>query len=301
MVTKAKAARLSNLFLLIMGLGVYSFDRRTQRFVRKLRHILYVSSMLSVYLCFTLIVLYDADQISILEYTGDLSLMAVSKNIFNTLQILVFPLLILLGLFDGRSQANYFNKLCRFDRKFGTDTNMLKVMKRFWKECLVWHAYYNFIVNPLDSYFFGMMTVKLQLYYWAYSLSAIGIGSFISYVTLATRIYFDRVAALKTHLRANVATMDDRLAVTVGMLHDLCLLRTSFREAFALTCQILMQMMMIQSMFSIYFLLAMLSESHTVFMGSFGYCSFFLPIQLRVLMMVRQMNRFGTEVNVICK
>lgn len=298
MVTSAKAIRLSNLFLFAMGLCVFTFDRRTQQFVRKFRHILYVSTTLFIYLCFTALVMMNVDRISIKQYTGQNSLNCMALKLYNSLQIFMFPLLILLSFIDGRSQAIYFNELIRYDRNFGIDYSVKTWVKRFWMECLAWHVYYNCFVNPLDSYVFDLSTAELQLYYWAFSLSAIGAGTFISYVTLALRMYFDRVESLKTHLRENVAALDDRLAVAVGMLNDLCWLRNRFQDAFGLASQVLMQMMMILSLFAIYFMLTLISQSSTVFLGLFDYFIFIFPMQLRIVMLVRQMNCFQTEVNV---
>lgn len=301
MFANAKAYSRINIFLFLLGISVFRFDYPTKRFVCTLRHFLFAIILLTVYLWFTVVVMVNRTRVDAPLFTDESSLNSISQLLLDIALIYAFPTLILTSLISGPAQANYYNELIRFDLRFGTTHDVQRSVRKFWMECIAWHCYYNFFVNPLDSYLYDLLTVELQLFFWAYTISAIGMGTFVSYVTMASGMHFNRIHTLTANLRIDMKTKinvdDDRLGKTFGMLIDLFSIREDFQDGFGLPLQCLLQMTLIFSLFHMYFTFLLASQSGWAISGLLDYFIYCFPIQLRVVCMVRKINGFGCEVN----
>lgn len=298
MFTKEKKNNKINLFLLIIGLCVFKYNQQTNRFVRKFRHIFYVVGMLITYTYYAAVALLFQNRVVVSTTVTENTFNTVSQLLLDVLLIYAFPALIFTSVISGSAQANYLNEIKRFDQAFGVASdNGQQIAKRFWIECIVWHGYYSLIVNPLDAYLYKLLYVEKQLYFWSFTISAIGIGTFISYLSLASEMFFIRMQTLKTNLKLYLKTMDERLVHTFGMLSDLFTLRDDFQEAYGLVIQCLVQIIMTQSLFNIYFSILLVSDTEFSTAGLVDYLVYYIPIQLRIVFLVRQLNGFGLEVN----
>lgn len=137
-----KAYRRLNIFLLIFGICPFLQCKRTQRFISKFKHLVFIyCTTLSYFLFVGYLSFYRTPPLTA-SLTSMVRILKLCRSVGNT-YALFFVINFL--LIHRQSHANFFNKLCQFDRTYNQQVKpaikYTVINRMFWIEIILFASY----------------------------------------------------------------------------------------------------------------------------------------------------------------